>query len=361
MAIYYVKSSGGDDTDTGLSVGNAWATLQHALDTVPKNNQIYVLDDGTHTPSAPIDLDTNLGTASQPIDIYGADASGNLHTRGNMTTISGSGLAAGEDIVRLNQSTGTNYIRMRNLRLTASPQSAISFASSTGKGYIIMNNCRLDNNGYNGVEVGRSGSPNPVYIIALDCEFDNNSNDGLGFIITNRGDWHLSGCRIHNNGNDGVSLRRHSWIEDCLIYSNTRYGILGGSGIPVRCSNCTIYNNGSHGIYDSAGYPNNFVNHNIIANNGGYGYYPNNNGNGGIFHHQLANLYHNNTSGPHRQGSSPIPGILQLSGDPLFISTNESDDNFLVVAANSPAKGAGANGNDIGARIRETPTVGFSI
>lgn len=367
MAIYYVKHSGGSDSNDGLSVANAFATLQHACDNVPKNNQIYVMATGTHTPAAPIDLDTQVGTASQPIDIWGADASGNLLTGDNYADISGSAMSSGEDVFRLNQSSGTQYIRMNNLRITAAPQSGISFASSSGQGYVIMKNCRLDNNGFNGIEVGRSGSPNPCSVMAHNCEFDNNTQDGLGNITTNRGEWYLSGCRMHNNGNSGVAVRQTHTIHNCLIYANGAKGVDVGSGLPAQIVSCTIFNNTSDGIDVVHLYPESQVSSNIIASNGGYGYNTNSTGNAGVGHHQSYNLYHNNTSGEHILGDSPIPGINNTIADPDFVSTTEGNAEFLIPSKDSPANGAGANGSDAGSIAHKDPTgsaavtVGFAI
>lgn len=73
MATYYVRSSGGNDTNDGLSFANAFATIQKAADTATAGDDVRICADGTHTQTATIDLDTNSGTGASPIVFTGAN------------------------------------------------------------------------------------------------------------------------------------------------------------------------------------------------------------------------------------------------------------------------------------------------
>lgn len=347
MAIYYVKHSGGSDSNDGLSVANAFATIQKATDTCDAGSSIYILATGTHTPGAEIELDIKTGSANDPINIFGADASGTLLTGSNMATISGSSLSSGDHIFLANTS-GGSYYRLNNIRMTASPLSCVSASNANSNGgtsWVCMN-CRFDNNGYNSFEVGRTGSPG-TRVTAINCEFDNNGNDGIGYITTNRGNWYLTGCRIHNNANNGVSSRGHNRIVNCLIYGNGGKGAFM-STYSVEMWGNTIYDNGSHGIQNHRGDWYTAIHNNIIAGNGGYGLYSATTSYDELEVHNANNLFHNNSSGTSNTGAVAVLGINNIEADPDFVSTTEGNADFLRPSADSPAKGAGLNGTDIG-------------
>ena len=87
MASYYVRSSGGSDSNDGSSHANAWATIQHALDnmTTGQENQLNI--NGSFTLSAELSA-TTYGSASiaNPLIFRGYTSTEN---DGGVATING--------------------------------------------------------------------------------------------------------------------------------------------------------------------------------------------------------------------------------------------------------------------------------
>ena len=72
--IYYVDPSVGDDGNLGTSegIGNAWETIQYALDQMTVAGDIcYVKASATISTTANIDVDITAGTAAAPIRLIG--------------------------------------------------------------------------------------------------------------------------------------------------------------------------------------------------------------------------------------------------------------------------------------------------
>jgi len=67
VATYYV-APGGSDSNNGTTLSTAWATIQHAADTVPPGATVMV-EGGSYAEN---DVITRSGTASQPITFSGA-------------------------------------------------------------------------------------------------------------------------------------------------------------------------------------------------------------------------------------------------------------------------------------------------
>ena len=353
MAIYYVKSTGGSDSNDGLSVANAWATIGHATINAyvsTQETEIRILKDGTHFPTGTITL-PHASTGSKTQLLVGADTSGNRLTDGSHVIISGASITtpAGKPIIETTNATGTAYLHFRNLRFTACAAEALAF---TKQAVINAAHCRFDNS-QNGVKINaQDNGCASGYLYGVNCEFDNNTVSGIAYNACNRGIWQLYGCRIHNNGSHGIYNRTDVKIIHCLIYNNGGGGVSTGSSantISVMTNN-TIYNNAGDGVKEYANDSLHIHSGNIFASNGGYGYTTTNQGNTGNQQQMHFNLFHNNTSGTTPFGSLDFIGQNNISGDPLFESTTEGDANFLRLSTSSPAVDAGPfPGMDIGA------------
>ena len=68
MATYYVSDATGNDGDTGLTELLAWATIDHAMNTVVAGDKVWVKADGDYTETATIDT---IGTNVSPIVFAG--------------------------------------------------------------------------------------------------------------------------------------------------------------------------------------------------------------------------------------------------------------------------------------------------
>ena len=128
MATYYVRSSGGNDGNTGLSFALGWATIQFAADTAVAGDLVLICADGTHLPTATIDIDINTGTDASRITFRGAAADGT--DNGTVATISGASLGSGY-IVNVAANT-VDYVTVENLRFTGGPSTGFYHRNGAG-------------------------------------------------------------------------------------------------------------------------------------------------------------------------------------------------------------------------------------
>lgn len=377
MAVYYVKSSGGSDSNDGLSVANAFATIQHGLDQwdlLQNPYELRIVNDGTHNITSTITM-SHSSTGSRPVRVYGVDSSGDLiDDNSEMVTINGSGLSNTDPMLKSTNS-GNCTVMLRNLRLTGGPGFAF-VGNSSGKFQWTF--CRFDNcyyglgNNFDDDLTANGFSSLPENFLR-ECEIDNHTSHGCTYPGVNRGSYYMWGCKVHSNGGDGIRYRSDLQLYHCLVYNNASEGIGAESSALTlsRLINNTIYNNGSHGVVQYANYDNQILSGNIIANNGGHGYKTNNTGNGGNQQYMTHNIFHSNTSGAHNfdGGSNSMTYIGQSNQNvnPDFESTSTSSADFLRPSNSSPARLAGPLGIDIGAlRAKESGgggggTVGYAL
>lgn len=336
MATYYVRASGGNDTNDGLSFANGWATIQKAVDTAQAGDLVLICSDGTHLPTSAVSFNTYSGTAGNLIMFRGAGAAG--EDDGTGVTISGTSLAAGADLFQFVTVTGARNISLENMRLTAGKTHNIDTVGAQNN--IFLRNCRLDNAAADGYRMDNASSS----VTMLDCEIDNNGSRGIGQSTTSRGAAHMTGCSIHHNTSHGFDLGRDSILTGCVVYRNGGSGYRGQAG-SVRAIGCTFFNNTNDGIEDYGGME--FLGgHNIFAKNGGYGVKHNGAARSDKFN-WVYNLYFSNTTAP---TDDPTGGGLDdtdyayISGsDPEFISETDGAENFAV-SGTSPVRDAGFPG-----------------
>ena len=93
MATYYVRSSGGNDSNAGTSFALGWATVGKAASTVTQGDTVIICADGTHDVGTGADFSTN----GNYILVTGADATGNVD--GTKATVQAT--AAGTDVLTM--------------------------------------------------------------------------------------------------------------------------------------------------------------------------------------------------------------------------------------------------------------------
>lgn len=86
---YFVSASGGSNSNDGLSSGNAWATIQHAFNTVPLTGSIINLLAGTHSDDTSDILWTRAGNSSNPVTLR-ANPGDSVTVSGDRFLVSGS-------------------------------------------------------------------------------------------------------------------------------------------------------------------------------------------------------------------------------------------------------------------------------
>jgi len=362
MATYYIRSTGGNDSNDGLSFANAWLTPQHAYNTASAAGDKLIFC-GTFSPEATINIDLNAGTSKLPIESYGGNTTdGSID--GTIAVFSGASLPATSDLVNLNVVAG--HLRFTNMRFTAATRYNIT-QPNTGLPTFV--NCRIDNAASHGFYCTNS-STKPFFI---DTEIDSNGADGLSVLSAARGRFTMNNCIIHDNaargiydgGNSSLQGAGPPTIEQCLIYNNGSHGVehIGSTSyFHIVIKNSTIFGNTGDGIRFSAYLGRVIVSDCILRSNGGYGI--NTLSNTVAMFDRIANICsHNNASGHIDINSGTLPGSGHVLEDPDFVSETDGSEDLTPQNANLlityPFAAGGSTYNYIGA-IQPQPSTGGS-
>ena len=354
MALWYVDPSAGDDGNGGTGTGDAWATIQKALDNVTTaGDEVRLMNTATETPSAQVDLDTaNTGSWTSKITFQGADGSGNALSAGSFYTISGSSLPATTDLLSWGTTGLGDYLNFKNIRFTAATQHNLRIGPGSGLNFEVaaeFTECRIDSASSAGVYLGYGN-----YLSFVDCEIDSNGAEGCGPLTsgTNRGGhakW--TGCQVHDNGSHGIVIAyAHNDVQGCLFYDN------GGDGITYQrqgkynlVTHNTFHANDGSGIGPGPSSPvGSFlmtIRYNSFHLNARYGietYVA-----GDVYPYISHNHYHSNTINE-TFFTDGTPGAGNVLGDPLFTSTTDGSEDFTPLTG-STLIAVGPNGESYGA------------
>lgn len=348
MATYYVRASGGNDANDGLSFAQGWATIQKAADTATAGDEVRICADGTHTLTATVDFDTNAGTVAGRVLFTGANSAGAIDgTRPTITTAST--LANGLFDLGAN----IDYLRFASLVLDGggSGKAATTLQANVlnAGNHLILEDCRFTNASGNGVILGAQTQLAKV----SNCRFDNNGKGGSGSGVVgrlaDRGVAIFLGCFFDNNATHGSGLNAWPLVyTKCSFYRNGADGVNCGSvSENLLLSDCLFYLNGANGLnLDAASYHPTILNCSAVSN-GVYGF-KFNSMNLSAIGLALNNHTHGNTSGATDINGNVLPGTGNVTGDPLFRNTTAGSEDFTP-AYNSPLVNAGYPSGDIGA------------
>lgn len=185
MATYYTSS-----TALGGGVGSYADpfTLQEAFDTATAGDEVRILNDGTYSPTATINVDTNQGTSSSPIVFVGRNSA---DTAEEVATISGTSILSGSVIYFNFGNTAHSYVHIKKLKFDGSPAN-----TDISTAYNVYNR--------------------GVYW--FDCIFTNSSKYALG-----SGCYfcQLIRCQFINNSSLALFLFNNSLVIGCYFESNT--------------------------------------------------------------------------------------------------------------------------------------------
>lgn len=258
-AVDYFVSPGGSNANSGLALGNAWATLQRAADTVVAGDTVHVADGSF----AGFDLRTS-GTAAEPI-VFVADSSAALITSNNGVTPDG-----------INVETAS-YVVIDGFVVNNRTRAGIRVALGD---HVTIRNCSCGNNGRWGIFTG----------FVDDLLLEDNETYGSvlehGIYASNSGDRPvMRGNHSHDNNANGIHMNGDAsqggdgLISDALIENNVIHGngANGGSGINMDgvtdsvIRNNLLYDNHASGISlyridGAAGSTGNLVINNTILN-----------------------------------------------------------------------------------------------
>lgn len=242
MTDYYVdpaasgaNDGGGDGTPSDPTDPDnwtdAWTSLQSAADTAVAGDEVYCR--GTQTLTAPIDFDTNSGSAVSPINYYGCAANGTLG--GDYFTLNGNSKTYHG--IRT-QTTQINYVHLHDFKFYQCDDAKTS--TTVTNGYWLFDHCLFDDN-VRAVGDSSYGDFQTFYR----CRFQNQD----GITIYRLDNARFLYCTFYDNANlvmdaMGSGLEVHG----CVFAGNT-----GSSGIFVYSGATSIKNCVFHGNTNASG------------------------------------------------------------------------------------------------------------
>ncbi|MEM7104934.1 MAG: NosD domain-containing protein [Bacteroidota bacterium] len=227
MANTYYVSNLGDNSNAGLSLAEAFLTIQHAADLVVTGDTVLV-ENGVY---AGFDVRNVNGTANDPIVFKGI---------GNNVLINQSGPIRDDGINVEN----ADYIIIDGFIVNDMPGSGNGIRLVLSDHCIVRNNF-CDNNAERGIFTGFTDD------IIIEHNVCSNSIDEHGIYVSNSSDRPIirfNECYgnnfigIHMNGD--LSLGGDGTISDAMIYGNILHDNNGAAGINLDgVENPIIYNN----------------------------------------------------------------------------------------------------------------------
>lgn len=209
MATYYVDGALGNDTNAGTSegAGNAWATIDKAMNTVTGTDVVHVKASATYGETATIDT---AGSQAGGIRFEGYTSTPG---DGGQATIDGASTRANCLATTLASNTNTYYVFKNFI-----------FTGATGDG-VSLGNCRS--------------------VAFKNCIA--HSNGGEGFLCNNSACTFFL-CTAYSNGNAATEYGFHVGVSGALVacqaYSNYSGGILAAGVAHIAV---LAYNNGQSG------------------------------------------------------------------------------------------------------------------
>jgi hypothetical protein len=198
MATYYVDTAVGDDANAGTSegAGNAWATIDKAMNTVAAADKVWVKASGTYSEDAVIDT---AGTVNNEIEFEGYSS-----TTGDNGKVTMDGTTS-----CISSALGTStYYTFKNFIFTGCSGDGVDLSTEDRVAWF---NCEFHTNGGEGIDCDQ----NHVFI---NCEFYNNTSNGCG---TGNNSIFV-GCIAYGNGAQQLTSTANQVCYKCLCY--------GGSG-----------------------------------------------------------------------------------------------------------------------------------
>ena len=248
MATYYVDGAVGNDGNAGTSegAGNAWATIQKAMDTVSPGDTVYVKASATYTENVQL---TTVGTSNSPIVFVGYATTANRTDRGKVT-IDASGLTN-----CLSHSTVTSqfFYTFENFKFINAVAAGVNYIS---RSHVIFRNCEFNNNGGYGI-FGANG------FTFESCIFSGNGAEGFRVGTAAQ----AFGCYFAGNTSSGAYCT-YGTISHSVFYNNGDDAItfLGSNGFSCIVLDCTIDGNAQNTL-DGIRFPASYWGSYVAINN----------------------------------------------------------------------------------------------
>lgn len=341
MTTYFVDMAVGADTNAGTSAGsgNAWKTVDKAMNTVAAGDKVWVKGSANYTELATIDT---VGTITAPVVFEGyTTTTGD----GGQATITGSSTRAN----CLADSTAADtrlYYVFKNFHFTAATAEGVL---SDGQN-LTFKNCKFSTNATIGLSCrGLVGCEK--------CEFSSNTTNGCTVASgDNIGGGIFVGCTFYSNGGSGLRcIAASSVVVGCVFFSNAADNMqLGANGCFFAVINCTVDGDGKDSdtglLINGTSYQGTVVNTVLYDCTTGYDGQGTNRGEATISRNNLVNA---NTTAY----SSGATFTGELTSAPTFV--NEVAGADYHPDTGSPLKAAGFDGGvsmDIGG-VQSVPGV----
>ena len=321
----------GNQADKSCNVGGAWATLDHAGDTVstlfvnaagspPRVNIKYNV--AAYAEQADFDHD---GTATIPLTFEGYESSaGDDCPNGNFPHFESAGVLY-PGIIDTND---MNNLVFRNLKLTATGADieGVNFNKSAECWFERLH-IKATGAGAHGM-YGHADSRRPTLVdiyVEDAAEIGIRVDGSTGVLV---------GCEVHSAGDDGIQVRM-GVVAFCIVDSAGAVGIeLSSSQDNAVITNCSVYNATGNGIHLPGG-TGHVVRNCILEGCGGWGIQM------PVLSDEDYNAFFNNTNGEVTGGLRSGAHDVTLTGSP-FTNAGASDFTLDNVA------GEGADCRDAG-------------
>jgi hypothetical protein len=203
MTTYYVDTVLGDDANAGTAegAGNAWATIDHAMNTVAAGDKVWVKASGNYNETATMDT---LGTLSSAIVFEGYTSTTGDNGK---VTIDGQSTRASCITSAL---AGANYV-YKNFIFTGATSHAVSMTPTDN---CMFFNCEFTSNGGRGC-IG----DNTITFVC--CEFTNNTNEGI-FVDSAAA---AVGCIFSGNASSQVRMLGCTVFYKNVVYNTASSGL----------------------------------------------------------------------------------------------------------------------------------------
>jgi hypothetical protein len=203
MTTYYVDGVNGSDANAGTSEGsgNAWATVDKAMNTVVAGDIVYIKGNGTYNETATLDT---VGAYNNPTEFIGYTTTPGDNGKCTITGPSSYSLTTTQ--------TGNCYYIFRNIICTGNTSAGVWFSNADKVTWV---NCEFTSNGGHG------------------CYADNQH----AFI----------NCVAHSNSQSGIYVDQNTSIIGCIAYSNSQHQIRS-------LTTDVCYKNLVYGLANSASY-----------------------------------------------------------------------------------------------------------
>ena len=318
---YYVDGDVGNDGNLGTSegAGNAWATIDHAMNQVAAGEIVYVKSSATYNEVATIDT---VGTFAAPVYFIGYTTVAARSDRGK-ATIDGQDARAN----CLADSLGAvgGYYVFENFKFIQATGNGVSLSLNQ----MTFRNCEFNDNAADGLNVGNG-------LMAESCIFDTNGSDGAVSGTTST----ILGCRFVDQTAHGASMDFGTvWGSVFYNIGSNAINFVGSNGFACAVINCTIDGNAKAtgvGIQFSAAFWGPYSVINTIVYDCTTGIAGHNGGGRFIGRNNLLNA---NTADYGNAGYETLPG--EVTDAPLF--ENEGAQDYTLGSA-SPAFETGFDG-----------------